>query len=186
MKRFALVVGVVLFPLWIYLLYGASLWIMGYEVTSDPTVLAQKLLRENRPARDCLLLQSIDLGPRPTTQELKTSCVYKYAQLAKDPTACELLMPSEYGLACISNTVTDAYNNRPSMGFFEYRECERIPPEDERRDWCSYVLAHRSRSTLPCQQIKHAVVRQACILKFEAWEKYPALRVSSYFGRGSS
>lgn len=46
----------------------------------------------------------IALGP--TLDERKVSCIYKYASLAKDPSACELLMPSSYGLSCVGGALT--------------------------------------------------------------------------------
>jgi len=102
MKRtLLLITGIILSPLWLYLLYGFVLVLAGYEVTSDETALAEKLVQGGRPAKDCLLLRTIDLGPRPTTQELKASCIHRYAELTKDPTACELLMPSDYGWSCL-------------------------------------------------------------------------------------
>lgn len=122
----------------------------------------------------------------PVTPSRKRECVYRYAELTKDPTACEVLMPSEYGIACISNIVTISYEHRPDTGFFPFSACENIPEEDVRWDWCAYVLAHRERSTAPCATIAHPAVQKACIMKFEAWEKYPQLRNSSYFGRAAT
>ena len=37
----------------------------------------------------------------PTIAERQISCIYEYASLTKDPSACELLMPSSYGMSCV-------------------------------------------------------------------------------------
>ena len=37
----------------------------------------------------------------PTQAEQQALCVFEYAKFTKDPSACELLMPSSYGLYCI-------------------------------------------------------------------------------------
>ncbi|HIH22616.1 TPA: hypothetical protein HA238_02725 [Candidatus Micrarchaeota archaeon] len=94
-------VGIVLTPLFLYASYGSILWILGYEFSEGPDVLAEKLINEKRPAKDCFLYRTLDLGPRPTTYELQMECVYEYASLTLDPLACELLLPSDYGWSCL-------------------------------------------------------------------------------------
>lgn len=37
----------------------------------------------------------------PTSDESSMLCIHEYAKLTKDPSACELLMPSSYGLSCV-------------------------------------------------------------------------------------
>ena len=44
----------------------------------------------------------------PPTAERRISCVHRYASLAKDPTACELLMPSSYGLSCVGGAESES------------------------------------------------------------------------------
>jgi hypothetical protein len=48
----------------------------------------------------------------PPTAERRISCVHRYATLAKDPSACELLMPSSYGLSCVGGAI-----DSPECGF---------------------------------------------------------------------
>ena len=65
-------------------------------------VLAEDLKRNGLPATDCLKYRQaglISLGP--TEGEHQSNCLYVFATLAHDPAVCELLMPSEYGMACI-------------------------------------------------------------------------------------
>ena len=37
----------------------------------------------------------------PSTADARLSCIHDYASLTHDPSACELLMPSEYGWSCL-------------------------------------------------------------------------------------
>lgn len=79
----------------------AGMHLFYYEHTGSPETLAEKLVRQERPAKDCFLFRTFDIWFRPTTYELQMRCVREYAKLTKDPTACELLMPSDYGWSCL-------------------------------------------------------------------------------------
>lgn len=121
----------------------------------------------------------------PTTSESRMGCIYDYAKLTSDPSACELLMPGEYGLSCINNVIAQEYKDHPDSGFFDFGECKNEQKDPLRQDWCNFVRAHRSRKTSDCTGIQNNVIRTGCILKFDSWEKYPSLRGSSYFGRSA-
>lgn len=43
----------------------------------------------------------------PPTMSRRGECVYTYAELTKDPSACELLMPSSYGLSCVGGAQSE-------------------------------------------------------------------------------
>jgi len=61
--------------------------------------LASYLAEHNLSPRGCLDLVWFEIGLSQT--EARAECVYHYAKLTKDPSACELLMPSSYGLSCV-------------------------------------------------------------------------------------
>ncbi|MBU0458542.1 hypothetical protein KJ652_04475 [Patescibacteria group bacterium] len=103
LHRFKHIVGIILI---LGLLSFGGLHIFYYKHTS-PSELAKKLVEHNRNAEDCFLLRTFDFGPRPTTYEMQMRCVYEYASLTKDPSACELLLPSSYGWSCLGATVED-------------------------------------------------------------------------------
>ncbi len=42
----------------------------------------------------------------PSIAERQISCIHDYAALTKDPSACELLMPSSYGLSCVGGATS--------------------------------------------------------------------------------
>ena len=100
-KFFLTIIAICILPIVIYVSYGICLTLLGYELGQSPEQLAEKLVQENRPASDCDLLRTLDVLMRPTTDELQARCIRVYARLKKDPSACELLMPSSYGLSCI-------------------------------------------------------------------------------------
>jgi hypothetical protein len=65
-----------------------------------PWDLAQYLVEKGRPASECFDLIWFSILS-PTQAEQRALCVYEYAKRKKDPSACELLMPSSYGLYCV-------------------------------------------------------------------------------------
>lgn len=147
------------------------------------TDIAEIIYKHNRSVKDCYHIIDVDPFMGPTLNSQKSLCIYTYAKLAQDSTVCELLLPSEYGLACISETVTQLYSQYPDSGFFDYSECNQVFDNSLKTDWCNYIEAHRKRSVAPCQAVQNNTIRSACIQKFKAWEKYPELRGSSYFGK---
>ncbi len=118
----------------------------------------------------------------PSTMDARISCIHEYAALAQDPTACELLLPSEYGLSCIGESMSRIYIDNPDVEHVKFADCAQVKGESLTQDRCGYLKAHYSRSTKDCEPIQNDVIRKACFMKFEAWEKYPELRKSSYFG----
>ena len=65
-----------------------------------PWELAEYLVEKNRPASECFDLHWFEILS-PTQAEQRALCVYEYAKRKKDPSACELLMPSNYGWSCL-------------------------------------------------------------------------------------
>ncbi len=61
--------------------------------------LANYLVENDLPPRGCLDLVWFEIGL--SQGEARAECVYNYAKLTKDPSACELLMPSDYGWSCL-------------------------------------------------------------------------------------
>ncbi len=77
-----------------------------------PTELAEHLVKNDRSASECFYLLWFQImGPQEG--EARAWCVYEYAKLKKDPSACELLMPSSYGLSCVGAATN---NDRCFMG----------------------------------------------------------------------
>jgi hypothetical protein len=184
-KVLVIILSIIFIPLILYISFGAALWLLGYEFADGPKTLAQKLISEKRPVKDCYLYVTLDPWFRPTTRSLREQCVKEFAAQAQNPSACDLLMPSEYGLSCINDAIAQGYKGHMDSGFFEWSECSKMQTDPLRQDWCDLLRAHRNRSAKDCLPIRNNVIREGCTSKFEAWEKYPDLRGSFYFGKAT-
>lgn len=77
--------------------------ILGWHrpyVNWAPWDLAQYLMDNERDPQECLDLISFEIMA-PQQGEQRALCIFEYAKIAKDPLACELLMPSSYRLDCV-------------------------------------------------------------------------------------
>ena len=74
--------------------------LIGYKVDASGGILGRKAAQENNVdmCNHIIVYRSI-FGP-PSAQR-RADCVRVYAERRKDPSACELLMPSSYGLSCV-------------------------------------------------------------------------------------
>ncbi|MBU0766968.1 hypothetical protein KKF55_04280 [Patescibacteria group bacterium] len=157
--------------------------LLYYEHARSPEVLAEKLITEDRDAEDCFLFRTFDIGPRPTTYEMQMRCVYVYAKLTKNPTACELLLPSDYGWSCLgvisgklfagrlctrsgSLEHIKVYCNRESEGELsidrpQIDNCLLYERKDL-REWCYDARTELLDNTYNCQQITQDAVRDHC------------------------
>ncbi len=73
-------------------------------LTTDEDELAQYILDRGLPASNCMKLIHFDMMA-PSVRDKRIGCVYKYAKKAKNPSACMLIMPSSYGMDCISDSI---------------------------------------------------------------------------------
>ncbi len=70
----------------------------------DAKNIAEQLVQERKDVNECWNIISF-LPTYPPMASIRARCVYHFAQIARDPAACELIMPSKYGEDCISNVV---------------------------------------------------------------------------------
>ena len=83
-----------------------QLRIRGYHVMSAGWELGEILAMQGGTAEECLKFRSPTFDiMTPSKGEHVGMCVRKYAELKKDPSACELLMPSSYGLGCVGAAI---------------------------------------------------------------------------------
>jgi hypothetical protein len=199
MRKTLIILGIiVLSPLWLYVgylvLFGGTWWLLGYEQGLPSWKLAEKLVRNHRPAKDCFLLRTTDIGPRPTTFELQTSCVYEYAKILKDPSACALLMPDIYGLRCIGNIWGPLIDESNCLWYKDnavrcFEGPKLIPHifdcgDPEQRavsDECKHRFAFKQKNDELCDAIGNATLRSVCQTRIRIWMKYPELRSTIYF-----
>lgn len=93
--------GLILSPLIVVIIRSAVLQVAGYDVDKDPKDLAQEIFEEGGSVTRCINLQWSLPAIGPTLDNQRSRCVLEYADIAKDPKACELIMPSNYGLSCV-------------------------------------------------------------------------------------
>lgn len=76
--------------------------LIGYHPNAIGWQLAEELAQTNGDPRECLqIIHPLPHFLSPSGGEQRANCIYEYAKLIKDPSACELLMPSRYGLSCV-------------------------------------------------------------------------------------
>lgn len=121
----------------LFLLFGGKIFrlITDTPPYADPQKTAQWIIDGNRDPAYCLrLLPGLpDFIPvsRPTTEELRASCVFSVAGLSHNPSACELLMPSEYGWSCLG--IAQKTGDPCSINYGRYVSWAEKPYEDIRK-----------------------------------------------------
>jgi hypothetical protein len=146
---------VILSPVIAVVIRMSFLLLAGYDVDKDPKDLAQEIFEEGGSVTRCMHLQWSLPGMGPTLEQQRHRCVLEYADIAKDPSACELLMPSSYGWSCLGvsqisadscsidfkKTVSwpiDALNNKWETESFS--KCLHSDTGNTTRDSCCYLL----------------------------------------------
>lgn len=121
-----------IFYVW-YLLTGKHIQRLSYS--NAPTV-AQTIVDKGWDAKECfnLKLNPFELIRYPTESQHQTGCVSQVAFLKKDPSACELLMPSDYGFSCVGAAEAVSYQCTLDYG--------RVI------EWGSYIDNTHERATL--------------------------------------
>ena len=80
---------------------------LGYSTANgmyDAEELAKQFAEEGRGAEACLKIKTF-FPTYPPLAVLQAGCIHEYASLTKDPAACELLMPSSYGISCLGGAM---------------------------------------------------------------------------------
>ncbi|MSR67883.1 hypothetical protein EXS65_03625 [Candidatus Peribacteria bacterium] len=166
----------------IIILIPAGMMLMGYKVNVDSKELAEESAKKGDPTLCANIINYGLLGP--STGESRSHCVYTYAKIAKDPTACSLIMPSDYGLSCINQSIESLFEDNQDAQYIDIDvNCSTYSSNPIRKDYCFFSQAHRSKDLNTCKQIKNPTIQSACNEKIGAWYKYPELRRSSYFGK---
>lgn len=143
--------------LWIAfaIVHGTALRLLGYEVDVDPKTLAHEIYKSGDSVQRCRNLRQAVPTMGPSLEDKIMRCVFEYASIAKDPLACEGLMPSSYGWSCLSGAqatpdacsvdyekeVSWIVNGSPLEWKTVSKEgCSANPTSDERQDSCCYIL----------------------------------------------
>ena len=148
----------------------------------DSELRGEELAQEGGNPHYCWKIKTF-FPTYPPLAHFQSGCIQRYAKISQDPSACELLLPSESAITCINNVISEEYREYMDSGFFDYSECDNKFEDTLKEDWCNILKAHLSKKTEDCDGIINPVIREGCILKFEAWDKYPEIRESSSFGQ---
>lgn len=166
-----------------------------YPISSDPEKVAQWIVDEHYDPKACFKISGgIIPTLRPPDSSLQSLCVYKVAEKLQDPTVCELLMPDEYGLACIGKIwgpLIDKSNchwyKTNEVRCFEGIEldphiynCSSINSSNT-PDECTHRMAFKKKDKNICLNIQENTLRSICETRINAWNKYPKLRSTIYF-----
>ncbi len=174
-------------------IHGSILQLMGYPVDIAPWELAEQIIETKKDPSYCFELQQSIPVMGPTIESKRTHCVFEYAKLANEPSACSLLMPSEYGLDCIGEIwgkATDQsnchwYKNNAVRCF----EGSALTPHiyectasgKAMIDECWHRIAFKEKDPERCDSIKNEILRSVCKVRIKTWESYPELRSTIYF-----
>lgn len=75
-------------------------FVLGYPDTPSPQAAAEWLVNTKRDPELCRKMPG-NMWFGSQAGEQQAECIFWYASLTKNPSACELIMPSSYGLSCI-------------------------------------------------------------------------------------
>jgi len=124
------------------------LTLLGYKVNASVTETA-KIGAEKHKVAECDRIISYGLFG-PPSGEVRRMCIRKYAEITQDPTACELLMPSNYGWDCLG-TVASLLNT--GFGCSSYASGEI---------YCSSGVRGRNIGVDDCKKYKEADLKYWC------------------------
>ncbi len=146
-------------------LYPWVLRSIGYYVDNTGGEVAEIAAQK----KDVSLCKKIIVYARfmgPTAGSRTRECIYTYAELTKDPSACELLMPSDYGWSCLGGVESKLYEGYGCGNTNELINCTgdiHIPnrgiencasyQDQVVRDWCHSERTENLANTYECNLV---------------------------------
>ena len=174
MRKIWIIIGIITAPITIPLAYSLIaymvLLVLGFHPGAIGTELAEKLVKKDGNPKECLqIIHPIPHIFSPTAGEQRSNCVYEYAKLSKDPTACELLLPSRYGWSCLGASEEpnqrwcwfDFGPNPPQVGrrnvHASFEQCHNIDELQQSR-CCELADVLYVNRTISCKQFGNAPI----------------------------
>ncbi len=166
-----------------------------YPSSSDPEKVAEWIIGEHHDPKACFKISGGFIPTmRPSDWNLQSLCVYKVAEKMQDPSVCELLMPSEYGLNCIGN-IWGKYIDEKNCHWYKDNSVRCFEGKDltphvydcseknigSSPDECIHRLAFKKKDTNVCLKIKDVTLRSVCTTRIDTWNKYPELHSNIFF-----
>ena len=175
---------------------GIALQMMGYPVDIPPSDLAEAIAAEGGDPLLCRRLQQTVPTMGPSLTEKRMLCFYLLAQKLKDPSVCELLMPTDYGFSCLgavsgklfagqhctrsgSLDHVVVYCNRESEGEVtidrpQIDDCSLYERRDL-REWCFNTRTELRKDAHECNRISHPIMYDECEYNYALKQRDPSL-----------
>src|SRR3989338_40717 len=201
-KTLAILIIVVLSPVLVPLLFlaGSALmagiyWSFGYYVNIPGWKMGQ-IAAEKESVEECELLRKTwYFGGFDSGDMHRSECIHTYASLTLDPLACELLLPSDYGLSCLGEVASSLFNGKPcrysepqdnlycNKNFSEGELTIDHPQVDncdlynrsDLKDWCHFERTKRFKEIYECNFVKHEIVKDYCEYNYALKMRDPSL-----------
>lgn len=163
MRKIFLIIGaIILAPIAYWAVAYVLLLIIGFHPDAIGIDLASEIVASGKSVRECKqIIHPIPHLLAPSTREQRADCIHHYAELQKDPSACELLMPSSYGLSCVGGALNFKRpcalgNDRSVSGNgieATLQECVNGPKNIQENSCCSAAKARFIISFNDCTEI---------------------------------
>ena len=192
MKHLKLIIGIACLPLLVFL---AAVYVWpGYYVlgvSRNGSDIAEDIIRREKGAETCKRILDFDPFPSPSAEEQTSLCIHEYAKLTKDPSACELLLPGEYGWDCLG-TVASLLNTGSGCSSYASGEilcasgvkgrsvgvddCKLYHGKDL-QFWCYIERTRTLEGVNDCQKIsdEYPLVKDECSRWYAYKKKDPSL-----------
>ncbi|MFA5800364.1 MAG: hypothetical protein WC840_05415 [Candidatus Peribacteraceae bacterium] len=178
----------VFLPLWLPLVSRA----FGIYIDEPGWYVAKIAVERGKPVSVCRRIFTTPWNIlSPPTDDQGDSCVYDFARLTQDPTACELLMPSEYGWSCLGAVKSELWKGLGCGSTKENINCGAYDVFSKNlgisdctiygkrvlRDWCHEERTATLKDVYECDEISPDPpgLREACQRRYAFKLKNPAL-----------
>ena len=166
-----------------FLVLWGGMWLFGMlgysfaDGTGDARDVAEKLVAKGRSVDDCLKIKTF-FPTYPPRSQIISSCIHEYASLTKDPTACELLLPSDYGWSCLGAAREpnsricwfDFGRNATQVGEYVMPECGGR--EDVKDRCCSMARSLFVEQSTSCDQFSDMdILHDQCLQELAQRER---------------
>lgn len=154
-----------------------TLNLFGYFPNYIGSDAAEYIASHSKDPKDCLkIVHTISHPFSPSQSEQRSNCLYLVGHKLNDPTACEFLMPSRYGLNCIGEIVAkiadpvmcNIVENNNIICFDEKDtkyvnpDCSAFEKDSMMRDRCLGEFGEKNSDPALCKEISNQKLKEGC------------------------
>lgn len=170
----------------------ATIWtglsLIGFHVNGVGWQVAEKVAKKNGDVSECNSI--IWISPTlfsPSVQSQRGLCIFEYAKLKEDPSACELLMPSQYGKSCLGAALPSPQCYFMSNRTFSWRDEDGVKESEvdgclqknfsqKGNDCCAIARINFLPDQNDCSVVKDNVeMHDLCIYELASKKRDPEL-----------